>query len=541
MPMSTGDQSASEGSIVAGRDVIIGEKPLPKRFAEQLEALSQRINELFPQHIISPTRGNLVEPFSAEKLIRSLVQIGIPVTAAISVAQSLEPYLVELVSDEEPLTTAHIRKAVSRAIYALTSDAHDAAQTRQWGDVYARRYGNPNGRLRLLHRDGSQEDLDYRALKTVIIPHLIRNILHKDFASLKQSFISARAVEDMANELMQQIKGLNLYAIRYKTLYNLAYDLAVQPPHPWFVESAYMSDTVTYNLERAAAHANTLPTLFEGGNGSSCRHAAQECIEHSCAAILAFYGAFLGSGYMGPIHQLIQALELPEDGNETLWEFCRIRQIEGDLAGIGESSSDLRQSLSRLARNLKGTADNKIEIVARNALSLHHLTNRLIQSRIHQADAMMAPLTIKDATGGTAVLSEAIMTVTREIFRRIPGIKLAKSQWSSEGLTLQQNLNNALFRSMRPRLLVTHMLTTDVSGSELEDHLIRLIAVADEDPNCNSIIVICHGVWSPECARTARRLGQRQFHIFLITVADLIAVYDHGDRAAALSELLLNA
>ncbi|HEX6369252.1 MAG TPA: hypothetical protein VF006_09985 [Longimicrobium sp.] len=524
-------------SVLAGRDVIIMEQSgLLRRFAEQMAAIDARINTAFPQKILSPTKNNAFEPFSSERLVRSLVQVGIPVTAALAVAQELEPRLLEVAGSEDIVTTGHIRKAVSRTIYGMTTEQHTAAMLQSWGDIYSRRYGNPNERLRLLHRDGSEEDLDFKYLKHTLIPHLVDNILGRDLSTLKEGMITATAVEHIAEELMQQIKGLNLYAIRYKTLYNLAYDIAVQPPHPWFVESAYMTSTVAYELERAQAHSTTLATLLDIQDLAGSRHAALECIQHSCSAILGFYGAFLGAGYLGPIHQLLHVLKLPEvDGNPVLWEFCKIRQIEGDLAAIGESRMRLLQSLSKLAKHIHGVPDAKVAIIARNAIDLEKLATRLIHSRVDKVDMLVGQLRGLAAPGD-------ILAVAKEVFLRVPGLKLAQTSWHETGVTLQQNIDNALFRNLLPRIVVGVCDISFANTDEvtLKQYLEPTMTAVREDPGCNSLILINSIAWDSECLKHARKIGERQWHIFLVCVDELLGIYDTDDRTGALSETLLN-
>ncbi|HEX6749394.1 MAG TPA: hypothetical protein VF092_19015 [Longimicrobium sp.] len=529
-------QNASgSGNILAGRDVfIVGETALLQRFAEQMTAIDNRINEVFPQKILSPTKNNTFEPFSSERLIRSLVQVGIPLTVAIAVAQELEPRLIDVVGADDVVTTAHIRKAVSKTIYGMATDHHTASMLQTWGDVYSRRYGNPHERLRLLHRDGSEEDLDFRYLKQVLIPHIVDNILGTDLSQLKEGLITSAAIEHIAEELMQQVKGLNLYAIRYKTLYNLAYDIAVQPPHPWFVETAYMSSTVAYELERAQSHSRILSALMGGNDFAASRHAAMECIQHACAAILGFYGAFLGAGYLGPIHQLIHVLRLAdENGNAVLWEFCKIRQIEGDLAAIGESRARLVQSLSKLAKNINGVPDSKVAILARNAVDLEALASRLIHSRENDVAEMLQQLR-------AGLLVDGVARIAREVFIRVPGLKLAQLAWSPTGLTLQQNIDHAVFRNLRPRIVLEFCDEDSVAAEELQQRLALALTAVYDDPGCDSMIVVNSRPWAPESIRFARKLGARDVRIFLLSVDELLVVYDSDDRTTALCELLVD-
>lgn len=529
-----GDRRAQhiEGNdnIVADTIHLYDSENLQARLGARIAIIDSRIKQLLPQKLISPRAGNAYEDFSSEKLIFSLAQLGIPVRVGIQVAESLDKYLAPMLHGVQEVTTNHIRHAVVAAIRALDTTTYGHSALELWADNYARRYGNPNERLRVIHRDGSEVDLDYQFLLEHLIPHLIRKIMGVQIEALEASdIISKLNMRRMADEVLGHVKSLNVYAIRYKTLFNLAYDLAVQPPHPWFVDARTAQATVEYDLERATQHAKLLHEESIQTEYASARHSAREAIHHACSAILAYYGAFLGVSELGPLSQLVHALNLyGEQGNPLLWSISQIRQIEGDLTAIGESRPEFLRKLQKLQKNIHSVPDAKIPILIRNAIELAGIAKRLVDSR---SDALT--ILSEDAADSQSLISGAL-----EILVRVPGLRSSPS--ATDGSWLVHNIDSALFRYLRPRLMVAGVVSKkDEISLDLVQPLTDLLHPRiSGEPLSNAGMLISNKAFDLECYAYVKRTATPECAIFLITLDDLRNIFNASDRVAALADTI---
>ena len=155
---------------------------------------------------------------------------------------------------------------------------------------------------------------------------------------------SGTTVDQMAEAVIEYTNGLNLYTIRYKTLINLLQDLILEPPHPWIVNPQTKRAIVEYNLERAEAH---FADVGEGSPLFRFDYSIRECFQHSCAAILATYGAFLGVDAKYGLHELRRALR-HQHQNPDLWHFCRASKMPADFKSVGCDLYDFARLLDRI-------------------------------------------------------------------------------------------------------------------------------------------------------------------------------------------------
>jgi hypothetical protein len=431
----------------------------------------------------------------------------------------------------QEVTTNHIRHAVVAAIRSLDATEHGHSALELWADNYARRYGNPNERLRVIHRDGAEVDLDYQFLLEQLIPHLIKKIMCVQMEALESSdIISKLNMRRMADEILDHVKSLNIYAIRYKTLFNLAYDLAVQPPHPWFVDAKTAESTVAYDLERATQHAKLLHEESIRNDYPSARHSAREAIHHACSAILAYYRAFLGVSELGPLSQLVHALNLyGEEGNPLLWNISQIRQIEGDLAAIGESRPEFLRKLQKLQKNIHSVPNAKVPILIRNAIDLVGIAKRVMESR---SDALS--ILSEDAVDTETLVEGAI-----EILIRVPGITSSPSIDRDEKW-LVHNIDSALFRYLRPRLMIAGVASNnaEIALDLVRPAIDRLHPSISGQPLSNAGILVCNRRFEIECYAYVKRAASTECAIFLMTLDDLRSIFNASDRVAALADTI---
>lgn len=236
-----------------------------------------------------------------------------------------------------------------RVLSALGDDGqHNSSQVDLWFAAYIRRYGNPvNQFLKVIDHD-DHRDLDYAYIKKTILPHVLCRIIGMDRLDnpLKKyaAVFSGTTVDHMADAVIAYTNELNLYTIRYKTLINLLQDLILEPPHPWIVNQQTVQDIVAYNIERADAH---FADVCDGAPLYRFEFSIRECFQHSCAAVLATYGAFLGVDAKYGLHELRRVMRYQYQ-NPELWHFCRISKMSLDFKAIDRDIYDFSRLLDRI-------------------------------------------------------------------------------------------------------------------------------------------------------------------------------------------------
>lgn len=283
--------------------------------------------------------SDAVEKFESQKLMYSLINLGIPLVYSFKI---LNKVVDKIVNDHkiEKLETSDIRRVVSESLYesyAILGQKINSQKCRIWGDLYLRKYGNPRGPIQIIHRDGKIEELSFELLEDEVILDVFSDILKIEKSKIIKKF-SKKERHDMGNELMRIIMELGIYRLHHRTLVLLARDLAMQPPHPWIVDPEKVFEYIKYNLEKANKNLRETKTYFEKNNVARCRNPILETIHHTSAAILGHYNEIPGCGLLAPFHNLISILDKlsfvfihPTD------EAIRVEAIKNDINLFGES------------------------------------------------------------------------------------------------------------------------------------------------------------------------------------------------------------
>lgn len=352
---SKGDGTTVDGdqNLVAGRDIVISvqqqEQCLGKSHFAEIDARYAR--EVQANGTL--LRGKTEVRFSAEALFTSLVRIGLTYDDAFEVTNRAVGVLADQKEDinipDWIPTSLDLRTAVMRVLSALGDDGqHNSSQVDLWFAAYIRRYGNPvNQFLKVIDHD-DHRDLDYAYIKKTVLPHVLCRIIGMDRLDnpLKRysAVFSGTTVDHMADAVIAYTNELNLYTIRYKTLINLLQDLILEPPHPWIVNQQTVQDILAYNIERAEAH---FADVGDGAPLYRFEFSIRECFQHSCAAVLAIYGAFLGVDAKYGLHELRRAMRYQYQ-NPELWHFCRISKMPSDFKAIDRDIYDFSRLLDRI-------------------------------------------------------------------------------------------------------------------------------------------------------------------------------------------------
>ncbi len=505
---------------------------LLSQFEEELRSLDAEVNSQLPRAIRSPRANNRREAFSSEKVLRSLAGIGIPVGDGLSILENVSRFLPSSKTRLAQLTTADIRRAVLSAIYDLDVPADRPVSVQEWGDRYARRYGNPDIRIRVVDHNQGERVLDYRFVEDEIIPTLVERILGVPLEVARQGGVGVKDVNLMSRAIVEHVQNLNLYHIHRKTLEALAFDLAVQPPHPWFVSSWKMSDTVRYDLDKAAAHRALLNRTLNSGKWEFFKHALAECVHHSCSALLGYYGGFLGASYLHPLYQLSTYLHLEDpDRRQQLNRFSRVSQLPGDLAGIGESPEALSQVLAKMRRMINSPPDHRLPELAVQAARLYEMVRGVITTRVEQVDEPLARLEAEDDS-----VDVGLGSVFWEVAKRIPECRPMKSLERGKGLFWVQCDFGPDGQPGRTRLLAAQLDSVDAS---LHKRVNQARAAIDKSSiEADAVVFLSAKERGSTVAAEASRGVSWPKKILVLNRSHVQGLYDAPDRAQALGHLL---
>ena len=351
------------GNMLIGGDLVLRLSPTEQ--TEILQQLFAAADQRFREEISETGKIFRISEeidYSAEALFSSLMQLGLPADVALKLPSEIIGVLRDILDsrDEQdsdhPVTTADIRIAVVRALEGLPSTGRFSTETtHMWASAYIRRYGSPENDFVKVLDHGTEKDLNYEYIGTVLMPHILGRILGlpRDSAPEKlfSNIFTKSRIAEMSTEIMRAVNTLNIYSIGYKTLLFLVQDLVLEPPHPWIVTETTREKVVEYNVERMYYHYAALSSSHAKKNLAIRQHANQEFFRHSTAAILALYGAFLGVGSRYGLLELIRILGMKKS-NQPLWSYCDIHNIESDLRGLSIPIAKLTSEAERAKSKL---------------------------------------------------------------------------------------------------------------------------------------------------------------------------------------------
>ena len=499
-----------------------------------LKGYDERINEAISHRLISRTEDDAVTTFSSERLLISLARLGIPLVETLSVLDQVGEQLSKHAKKhtDEVVTTWHLRQIVFQALHHLDPGKYDRSDIEKWGDAYARRFGNPKNRTSVIMEDGESEYLTFQFLTEQIVPEIVTEILDIQFDQLRVDLISNKDIQRIADEILSVVQYMNVYEIHYDTLYRMVSDIALNPPHPWVVKRAFDGVIIEYDLERATDHAINMVAAFDEGDLPSARHKCMECLEHSCSALLAYYGVFMG---VKPFHNLMRTLKLP-DTNPLLWKKLKIHQLEGDLSGLGYSLMEFQRSLSKTAKVTSAYNGEKLARLMNQVTQIYNLIFEVLEHRKRIQKQLFQIEQINELTS-----SDFLQTVS-DVFASIPNFKLRTTIKEPEfsGYWFEHNIHSGgILHKLDPRLLVTALHHSEAVMSEQVNTVIDFFE--KNRPLCNTVMIISNHGFEPEAetlALTATRPNDR--NIILLTAQDLRELYYAKHRIRKLGELMMD-
>lgn len=369
------DQKVSgSDNTVSGRDNNVTNHFFGASTSDQVRDQFDRLNEKVRKTLgrVTVTTNDTID-FDSEKLFASLVYIGIPPWVSLVIALNLFPYIEEAIEVEgEQFSTAHIRKAVSYAILHMTELSLSRSQRQELAAKYARNYGNPGHIHMVVLQDGVTQPINYRYLVETFLPELVRKLTGAKVTL--SGVVSRNNFEHMANEIIETVRRLGIYHIRYETILALAEDLATQLPHPWFPIERNQKKVIEHDKQRVEHH---LSIVFDDQSTDvEFWRSAYECFNHACSLILANYRCPIGGGTHAPSNTLRNITRLRADGehqNLALWDFCDISDLEDDLIARGMDAVRFHSEIKGLQKSIDRMRPDKIAFVRSHLAALADL------------------------------------------------------------------------------------------------------------------------------------------------------------------------
>lgn len=264
-------------------------------FLTAYEEEDKIINQKLGRKQIRNKSGNL-EDFNSEKIMRSLIKIGIPFPAVSQITKNAIESVFELISaNNEEVDTKTIRVKVLEAIRSLESTDWTVGEIGNWCTKYIRRYGHNNRTIQFcnipayLNEGVSVNDANFKFIKEIFLPDLFQNVCPAlDMTSITQSQLS-----NLAQEIIVFINNCDLYIIDYTTLRNMVQEIITKPPHPWLINEQQRNTIIEY--DRNAVKSNLKQIAECKDNSLEIPHAVfVELLHHTSAMMLDRYFSFCG-------------------------------------------------------------------------------------------------------------------------------------------------------------------------------------------------------------------------------------------------------
>ena len=247
------------------------------------------INNQLPNGITNVTSGTTVK-FKSEKILSSLIKVGMPIDVAVQTLEQVVEELYAKVCHDQSLSTKEIRQYVADAIRkAKTNDTIDAEE---WSYRYVRKYGHDNRRVVVYNCPDSEKNCIELSYSSVI--EIIKDAFQQILPSQNIDVIGRRRYANMASYVMEFVNGCDLYYIDYSILLSMIIEMARQPPHPWLITDNTREKLIQYNIDAVQSNIEQLQNAKDKIPSAHLFYYYSEIIHHASSLILERYQWFLG-------------------------------------------------------------------------------------------------------------------------------------------------------------------------------------------------------------------------------------------------------
>lgn len=537
--MSKDVKSSGVGNIVAGRDISITLKELSEQLGSdysklienRLKEVDVKVNGLFPELVSSPRTKDKNASFSSKRMIASLGLLGIPIDVCLQVLESVIPEFEHIAGENDSLEASHIRRCVANALMKFKSPFYGSQKLQLWTDKYIRRYGNPDQRVEVIFNNGDIAYLDIDFLRNYLIPELINIILSQTKYEDFRKWVTGREIRRMAREILDAVSSLSIYRIHYDSLLQLSRELALQPPHPWLAPRAFDFEAVKYNFYKASKHRKNIETLVLHEDLPTILYSARECAHHSCAAILSYYGIFIGCGESAALNNLISILKRLYQKDERLIEhYSKISVFQRDIDRNRISISSLLSCLDRVKRsfNISPHANlQSIKIYLRHIRNLNDYTIKFISKYVY-----MNELSETDIDSLNQEHFKCCATKAIELF---PKCSIESKKGNHYWIT--QNMGQ-LFSHLTSAVLI--LLSFSRKPNHQRELQIASRSLNRRDILSNAFLIISNRELNREDRKSLRKMQVNGTYGAILSLAQIVGIVTSNDPQRTIMKMIQN-
>lgn len=284
------------------------------------------INQKLGQNQIKNKSGN-TEPFDSEKIMRSLIMIGIPFPAVSEITQKTIDAILGMVPlnvSEWVLDTKTIRLKVLEAIRAIDGVKWSTDKVGGWCTKYIRRYGHNNRIIKFcnvpkrLNTGSDVNDASYKFIKEVFLPDVFQTVC----PSFDIKKITNSQKTNLADEVISFINECDLYMIDYEVIKAMVREIITKPPHPWIIGDQQREELVKYDRNSVESNLKEIERC-KIENRDIPLAVFIELLHHTAAMMLDRYFNFCGCVDLESFNILITCFKDLFDArvNPQKWDF----------------------------------------------------------------------------------------------------------------------------------------------------------------------------------------------------------------------------
>lgn len=300
-------------------------------------------------------KTNTQKEFSISKIITSLLSIGIPLDAAFSISKRATESMLLLCNEGngQAFDTKLIRKTICDSIQAYDTKKYSSERIQSWGQKYVRKYGRNNQVVKLQYLDGEIREINIKVMSdfiddviTTISPNIIP---HVDLSKNDRSGL-IECVLDFVN-------SCDVYIIKYDVLKAMILEIALQPPHPWFINQATKDNIMKYDYEQLKTNLAKISRFFNTGEKIVPQSILIEVIHHAASLLLAGYDYFLGYNDLSSLYLLTNSIEklINRPYNELLFDEFPINKLLADITKAEINYNEFLKLLQEIQNQVNST------------------------------------------------------------------------------------------------------------------------------------------------------------------------------------------
>lgn len=314
------------------------------------------IEQLGDKIIVNKT--NKEEDFSASKILKSLLTIGMPLDAAFSVFENSITNLVKQHVEGKKFETKEIRKIVCESIQSCDLRNYAPSQIQIWSQKYVRKYGRNNQVVKIQYDNGSTTDISMEFLKQ-FVDDLILSIS----PNISAKKISSNSRKDIAECVLDFVNSCDVYIIRYEVLKSIILEIALQPPHPWFINETTKSSIINYDSKQIKVNLTKANNYFNNNVSIVPQSILMEIIHHASSMILSKYDFFLGCNDLSSLYLLESLMNelINTPYEDILFEEYPINKLLPDITKVGIEYESYFNLIKYISSKVNTSAINTVD------------------------------------------------------------------------------------------------------------------------------------------------------------------------------------